>query len=795
MGTEHNQNEECVDILHDAIAQEDGIIQIQANAERGEVQIDYDPKKTSKTAVTELSQALNPKLSQRWQSCTMRINKKGGRACETCALRLENKLHAIDGIHRATASYMGGTLTVKFDDSQINTATINQHVAELGHQPSPLFGEKVSEDKEVKERQMPSQRQQYWEWFKSNPEAIFMVITALAMIASLISRQLNSPAAVTTGFYLVAYVFGGYYGLKGGIESLRERTIDVDLLMILAALGAALVGEPFEGAMLLFLFSLSNVLQDFAMDRTRNAIRSLMALRPSTARIQRGDNIVELPIERVNISDLMIIKPGDRIALDGVVVDGQSSVDQSTITGESIPVSKQSGDKIFAGSINKNGSLNVRVTKLAKDSTIAKLIAMVEEARSEKAETQRFIDQAEQYYAIGVIILTAVFIAIPPTLFNVPFDDAFYKAMTILVAASPCAIVISTPATVLSAIGNGAKRGVLFKGGVYVENAATIKVIAFDKTGTLTIGEPQVTDIVPLSGVSEEELLALATAVEAKSEHPLAQATIDAAKARQLDIPEVTDFQSITGKGVEAVFNHEIIRIGNLRLFENKKMAKMDEATQDVERLQQEGKTSVVVASFDADGNGRILGVLAFADVIRPDAPDVIANLRKHGIEHIVMLTGDNERVAKHIAAQVGVDDVFADLMPEDKVTAVKQVQAKYGPTIMVGDGVNDAPALATADIGMAMGAAGTDVALETADIVLMGDDLKNIPYVIGLSHQTRKTLVANLTFAISAIVIMILLIIFRNLPLPIAVLGHEGGTVLVSLNGMRLLRYKEKPI
>ncbi len=637
-----------------------------------------------------------------------------------------------------------------------------------------------------------SQRQQYWHWFKSNRQALFLLITSLAMIGSIITRRLGAPEITTSIMHLIAYIFGGYFGLKGGLASLRQRKIDVDLLMILAALGAALVDEAFEGVVLLFLFSLSNVLQDFAMDRTRSAIRALMELRPSTARIQRGNQLLDLPIERVQVSDMMLVKPGDRIPLDGIVTNGNSSVDQSAITGESIPVSKSVGDPIFAGSINVNGSLDVRVSKLAKDSTLAKLIEMVEEAQSEKAETQRFIDHAEQYYAIGVIVLTAIFITIPPML-GVPFEDAFYKAMTILVAASPCAIVISTPATVLSAIGNGAKRGVLFKGGVYVENAATIKVIAFDKTGTLTIGKPQVTDIVSVANYTQDELLALATAVESKSEHPLAQATINAAAERQLTIPKIGNFQSITGKGVSAVIAQQMIQIGNLRLFADQPVVDMDEVRPIVARLQSEGKTTVVVAEFDENGgNGRILGVLAYADVIRPDAPQLIADLRNRGIEHIVMLTGDHERVAQHIAQQVGIDDVFADLMPADKVTAIKRVQETYGPTIMVGDGVNDAPALATADIGMAMGAAGTDVALETADIVLMSDDLKNIPYVIGLSHKTRRTLIANLTFATAAIAIMILLIIFRDLPLPIAVLGHEGGTVLVSLNGMRLLRYHE---
>jgi Cd2+/Zn2+-exporting ATPase len=539
--------------------------------------------------------------------------------------------------------------------------------------------------------------------------------------------------------------------------------------------------------MLLFLFSLSNVLQDFAMDRTRNAIRALMQLRPSTARIQRGDREVELPLEKVNIGDLMILKPGDRVALDGIVVAGESGMDQSAITGESMPVAKQKGDTIFAGAINQTGSLDVRVTKLARDSTIARLIQMVEEARSEKAETQRFIDQAEQYYALGVIILTALFIVIPPTLLHVPFDEAFYKAMTILVAASPCAIVISTPATVLSAIGNGARRGVLFKGGIYVENAAATRVIAFDKTGTLTVGKPQVTDIHPLAEVTADVLLALATAVESKSEHPLAQATIQAANSRELAIPEVRSFNSFPGKGVKAEANGHHVQIGNLRLFSDQELVGLDEAQEVVARYQNEGKTSVVVAA-----DGRVWGIIAYADVMRPDAPPVIADLRQRGISHVVMLTGDHERVAQHIAQAAGVDEVFADLLPEDKVTAVKHIQEKYGPTIMVGDGVNDAPALAAADIGMAMGAAGTDVALETADIVLMGDDLKNIPYVIGLSKQTRRTLVVNLTFALSAIVIMLLFIIFGQLPLPVAVLGHEGGTVLVSLNGMRLLRYQE---
>lgn len=779
--------ENCAELINKAIGSQSGIVGVDILANSGELAVDYDSEKMSETAVTELVDTIRPALSQRWQKCTLRLGRQGGRACESCALGLERRVSKLPGVQRVAASYIGGTLSITYDEAKTNPENITKLITNLGVDVQPTEITAVAETLSP----LPSTKRQIWEWFSQSTEAIFTLVTLLAMIAGLIAANQGAPDLVVLVCYSAAYVFGGYYGLKGGIESLRQLTIDVDLLMILAAVGAALVGEPFEGAMLLFLFSLSNVLQDFAMDRTRSAIRALMQLRPSTARIQRGSQEVELPVEKVVIGDLMIVKPGDRIALDGLVVDGSSSIDQSTITGESIPVYKKSGDQIFAGSINQTGSLDVRVTKLAKDSTIAKLIQMVEEARSEKAETQRFIDQAEQYYALGVILLTVVFIIIPPTLFSVPFTDAFYKAMTILVAASPCAIVISTPATVLSAIGNGARRGVLFKGGIYVENAATTKVIAFDKTGTLTVGKPQVTDIQPLANnLSADKLLALAAAVESKSEHPLAQATLAAANGRDLTIPAIRHFDSITGKGIQAEVDGSLIQIGNMRLFTGDGLVSWDTAEAAINTYQAEGKTSVVIA----DSN-QVLGIIAYADVIRPDATGIIANLHGLGLEHIVMLTGDNKQVAAQIAQQVGVDDLFAELMPGDKVTAVKRVQEKYGPTIMVGDGVNDAPALAAADIGMAMGAAGTDVALETADIVLMADDLKNIPYVIGLSKKTRRTLVINLTFALSAIVIMLLLIIFRDLPLPAAVLGHEGGTVLVSLNGMRLLRYKENEI
>jgi Cd2+/Zn2+-exporting ATPase len=406
---------------------------------------------------------------------------------------------------------------------------------------------------------------------------------------------------------------------------------------------------------------------------------------------------------------------------------------------------------------------------------------------------------------MGVIVFTALVILVPLLFWQELFATAFYRGMTVLVAASPCAIVISTPATVLSAIGNGARRGVLFKGGVYVENAASARVVAFDKTGTLTVGKPQVTDVVVLAKkpkkpgfsekawlLGEDDLLALAAAAESRSEHALARATVAAAAERDLSLSDALAFQAVTGKGVQAQVDGREVRIGNVRYFEEMETVGLAAAIPHITRLQNEGKTSVLVAQMESEA-ARILGIIAFADVVRPDAAQVVRELRAVGIEKVVMLTGDNQQVAERIAAEVGVDEVYADLLPEDKVEAIKRIEAKYGPAVMVGDGVNDAPALATATIGMAMGAAGTDVALETADIVLMADDLKNIPYVIGLSHQTRRTLAVNLGFSIFMILLMLATIFFSDLPLPAAVVGHEGGTVLVSLNGLRLLGYKYK--
>lgn len=639
-------------------------------------------------------------------------------------------------------------------------------------------------------------------------QAICVGITFAAMFAGLLTSQTQLPAWLPSLFYLIAYVAGGIFGVQASVESLRQRRVDVDLLMVLAALGAAVLGAPFEGAMLLFLFSLSNLLQDYALGRTRSAIQALMKLRPDQALLKVGQDAILRPIESLRIGDHILVRPGERVPLDGVVVEGESTVDESTLTGESMPVAKKAGAPVFAGTINQSGSLEVRVTKLAHESTIARLIKLVEEAQSEKAPTERFLDKFEQIYAMGVIGLTLLLAGMPPLLFGVPFADAAYRAITVMVVASPCALVISTPAAILSAIANGARRGILFKGGAHLEEAARLEVIAFDKTGTLTMGKPAVTDvtIIPLTAIAhttasravrrdqENILLALAAAVESKSEHPLARAIVETARHRGLTIPSATNFASTPGQGVRAhvaFMGGMDIAVGSLRYFDGVRLHGLERAMCEMERLQYEGKTAVLVAKLRANTSAIVLGVIAVADVLRPSAPQVVERLHRLGIRRVVMLTGDNERVARAVARQAGVDEFHADLLPQDKVAIIKRLRTADGRpchVAMVGDGVNDAPALASASLGIAMGAAGTDVALETADVVLMSDDLRQIAYAIALSRQTRRVVIQNLIFAIAVIAVLVAVALGLQLPLPLGVVGHEGSTVIVVLNGLRLL-------
>ncbi|WP_135303044.1 heavy metal translocating P-type ATPase [Haloarcula amylovorans] len=716
-------------------------------------------------------------------TCTVHIERRGGRG-EAGARALERHLRNTPGVHDADVSFRTGSVRITYDKRVTSAEQLREAVRDrdvsIQDEPETAPDEATSRS-------------------ELRREAVFVGLTLVGMVTGLATGWLDGPPLLMWVGYGVAYVFGGWYGLKGAIQTLRHHAVDIDLLMIVAALGALSIGAPFEGAMLLFLFSLSNTLQHYAIGRSRRAIKSLVEMRPDEAQVLRDGEEVTVSIDDIAVGDVFVVRPGDKIPLDGIVTSGEGTVDQASLTGESVPVPKEPGDEVFGGTINESGSLEIEVTRQAHESAISRLIHMVERAQSEKAPTQRLIDRLEQPYVLGVFAITIAAIAVPLALGS-EFTGTFYRAMTLMVAASPCAVIISTPAAVLSAIASGGRQGVLFKGGEHVETAARIDAVAFDKTGTLTQGDTQLTDVFVRDGtadptLTEDTLLSTAAAVQARSEHHLARATVTAAESQALDVPDAERFQSVAGKGVKANVDGSTIHIGNRSYFETVLGdAAIDGLESGLDRLQTveaEGKTSVLVAR-ERHGEVSVLGWLAFTDTVRPDAAEMIDDLRSLGVEHIVMLTGDNERVAQRIADEVGIDEVQAELLPEEKVATIEELVERHENVAMVGDGVNDAPALATATLGIAMGGAGTDVALDTADVVLMGDNLSKIPYVLGLGRKTRRTLTINLAIAFGAIALMVGTILLRGIPLPLAVVGHEGSTVLVSLNGLRLLGYRE---
>lgn len=613
---------------------------------------------------------------------------------------------------------------------------------------------------------------------------------ALAEFTQLLPGNLALP------FYLVAYATGGYHGLKETIKDLLEFRINIDFLMIAAAAGAAFLGQWTEGAILLFLFSLSGALEGMALDKSRNAIQSILKLRPSEGLRRNEDGSEELvPIGELKIGDTVIVKPGEHIPIDGEVIEGITTVDQAAITGESIPVTKEKGDEVFAATQNKNGVIAIRVTRHAQDTTVAKIITMVEQAQGSRAKTQRFLDTFEPRYAVGVISAVLLLIIIPWLILGHDFDPVFYRAMTVLVVASPCALIISTPASIISAIANGARNGILFKGGIHVEQAAGIDVIAFDKTGTLTQGEPRVTDMIALDetgdklieeGDAVRNLLEIAAGCELHSEHHLADAIVQKSTEMNVEPAPAENVQAVPGRGVRATLNGKSVAVGNNILFEEVIPGWSSRLLEKAQSLRESGKT-VVYVTLDEQP----VGLIALADRVRPEAKASIRILREMGARKITMLTGDHYGVANVIAEELGIDDVYADLLPGQKADKIEELK-KEGTVAMVGDGVNDAPALAVSDLGIAMGAAGTDVALETADIVLMGDDLTRLPYLLWLSRKSGRVVWQNIIFSLAVIVLLLFGVFLVELPLTLGVVAHEGSTLLVVLNGLRLLKGRD---
>jgi len=621
-------------------------------------------------------------------------------------------------------------------------------------------------------------------WFAEHRELILSGVAGLLLLAGWLAVRDDAPRLLSIGLLLGAYAAGGFYTLRDAWQSVKSRRFDIDTLMIVAAAGAAALGAWEEGALLLFLFSLGHALEHMAMDRARKAIGALAELAPKTAMVQRDGLEIEVRVEDLQRGDRVIVKPGQRIPADGQVASGNSAVDQSPVTGESMPVDKQLGDKVFAGTINGEGALVVEVTKLAQESTLARMVVMVAEAQTQKSPTQRFTDRFEQIFVPSVLVGAGLLIALPP-LFGFPFAESFYRAMAVLVAASPCALAIATPSAVLSGIARAARGGVLIKGGAHLENLGVLTAIAFDKTGTLTIGKPKVTDVVALSG-SEENLLTIAAAVESRSAHPLAQAVMAEAKRRGLTLREAGEVEAVTGKGLRAEFDGQKITIGNACLFEGGVIP--EEIQQQAARLQAEGKTIMLIQA-----DAQFLGVVALADTPRESVKQVLERLHQIGIRKTIMLTGDNERVGRAVADAVGIDEVKAGLLPEDKVKAMEELGQRYGQVAMVGDGVNDAPAMARATVGIAMGGAGTDVALETADVALMADDLTKLPFAVALSRVSRRIIHQNLWVSLGVVVVLIPATLFGWAGIGMAVLIHEGSTVIVVVNALRLLAYEDR--
>jgi Cd2+/Zn2+-exporting ATPase len=543
--------------------------------------------------------------------------------------------------------------------------------------------------------------------------------------------------------------------------------------------------------LLLFLFSLGHALEERALDRARAAVRALADLAPKTALVKRDGKEQELPVESLQLEDIVIVRPGVRIPVDGVILDGNSGVDQASVTGESLPVDKVPGDQVFASTVNGEGALEVKVSRLAKDSTLSRVMKMVEEAQAQKSPTQQTVEKFERVFVPAVLVLTALVIIVPP-LFGFPFRESFLRAMTLLVAASPCALALGTPATILAGVAQAARNGVLVKGGAHLENLGRLKAIAFDKTGTVTHGKPEVTDIVAIqeSGKKEADVLSIAAGAESRSAHPLAQAIVRSARTQGVPASVMDEVESLTGRGLRAISNGKTIWIGNRKLMDEVMVTLSAEALQKADSFQQAGKTLMWIAE-----DKTVIGIIALADTLRHEAAPTMKALKQAGVAHTIMLTGDNTRSASAIAKEIGLTEFRAELMPEDKLTIIRELVKEYGHVAMIGDGVNDAPALANATVGIAMGGAGTDVALETADVALMGDDLSKLPFAVGLGRATRAIIVQNLFISLGVIAFLVITSLTGIVSIGIAIIFHEGSTLVVVANALRLLGYKGKRI
>lgn len=705
-------------------------------------------------------------MSEKMTEKTYRIE---GLSCTNCAGKFEKNVKQLPGVTSATVNFGASKISVEGQ-------TTIEELEEAGAFENLIIRDDQENDEQVRSKES---------FIKRN---IALIISLGFILVAVISQlSLGEDHLLTKALYILAIIIGGFDLFKEGFSDLIKLDFSMESLMTIAIIGAAFIGEWAEGSIVVILFAISEALERFSMDKARQSIRSLMDIAPKEALIRRNNVEQLVSVDKIDIDDIMIIKPGQKIAMDGLVINGHSSVNQAAITGESVPVEKQLDDEVFAGTLNEEGVLEVKVTKKVTDTTIAKIIHLVEEAQGERAPAQAFVDKFAKYYTPFIIIMALLIVVVPPLFFGGDWNKWLYQGLSILVVGCPCSLVISTPVSIVSAIGNAAKNGVLVKGGVYLEEIGHLRAIAFDKTGTLTKGKPVVTDFIATSSETDINYLSIISSLESLSQHPLASAILNEADKTNVDYKsiQIEDFQSITGKGLTGIHQNIHYYIGSPKLFS---ASVIEETAVKVQyrQFQEQGKTAMYFGTDE-----QILGVIAVADEVRDSSAAVISELHKLSIEHTIMLTGDNTKTAESIGKQLGVTEIKGDLMPQEKLDSIKALRTTYNKVAMVGDGINDAPALAASTVGIAMGGAGTDTALETADVALMGDDLQKLPFIVRLSRQTLKVIKQNITFSLGIKLLALLLVIPGWLTLWIAIVADMGATLLVTLNGLRLMKVK----
>ena len=690
-----------------------------------------------------------------------------GMDCHEEVALIERRLERVPGVHAVAADVVSQRLRVAHDLSQASASRIAEAVADTGMRAWLDQGDAAPA------AAAPG----------TSHRLVVTIASGLLLLTGVSAQAFGMPRPLAIGAFAGAILTGGFYTARRAVAAIRARSLDINVLMTIAVAGAVVLGEWLEAVTVVFLFAVAQWLEARSMERARRAIRALIDTAPNEVTVRRAGVDVRVDTGEVTAGDVFVVRPGERIALDGEVVDGDSDVNQAPVTGESMPVPKQPGDVVYAGSINGHGAIEVRATRPARDSTIARIIHLVERAQAQRAPTQAFVDRFAGVYTPVVIVLAALVAIVPPLALGQPFETWFYRALVLLVIACPCAFVISTPVSVVSALTAAAHHGVLIKGGVHLERTAAVQAVAFDKTGTLTRGVLEVRDVVPLDGASASTVLSVAASISARSEHPIGHAIARHAGREGVSHVVAEGYRVLPGRGAEATLNGESLVMGSHRLFEERQLCVPD-AHDHLDAFAARGQSAVLVAA------GRsAVGIVGVADEVRASGRAAVADLKRLGIAHVVMLTGDARPTAEAIASQVGVDEVRADLLPEDKVAAVTDLRQRYGPVAMVGDGVNDAPALAVADVGFAMGAAASDVALETADVALMSDDLNKVPWAIRLSRAAVRNIRANIAFSLGVKAVFLVLGLSGSATLWMAVVADMGASLVVVGNALRLLR------